>query len=63
MHSRRELLYTRSQIVIAAKAHGLEAIDMVFKYYKDPEELKEECKDGRNLGFNGKVRARNVPRR
>ena len=36
---------------------------MVFKHYKDPEELKEECKDGRNLGFNGKVRARNVPRR
>lgn len=27
--SRRELLYTRSQIVIAAKAFGLEAIDMV----------------------------------
>ncbi|KAL1664234.1 Pyruvate/Phosphoenolpyruvate kinase-like domain-containing protein [Schizophyllum commune] len=53
-HSRRELLYTRSQIVIAAKAHGIEAIDMVFKHYKDPEELKEECKDGRNLGFNGK---------
>lgn len=27
--SRRELLYTRSQIVITAKAFGLEAIDMV----------------------------------
>lgn len=27
--SRQELLYTRSQIVVAAKAFGLEAIDMV----------------------------------
>ncbi|KAL1745119.1 Pyruvate/Phosphoenolpyruvate kinase-like domain-containing protein [Schizophyllum fasciatum] len=52
--SRRELLYTRSQIVIAAKAHGLQAIDMVCKHYKDPEALKEECVDGRNMGFNGK---------
>ena len=26
---RTELLYTRSQVVVAAKAYGLEAIDMV----------------------------------
>ncbi|TRM64025.1 Pyruvate/Phosphoenolpyruvate kinase-like domain-containing protein [Schizophyllum amplum] len=52
--SRRELLYARSRIVMAAKAHGLEAIDMVCVNYKDSEELKEESRDGRNLGFNGK---------
>ena len=70
--SRRELLYVRSQIVIAAKASGLSAIDMVcasltpcggrslipFEVcvnYKDPEYLHEECEDGRQLGFSGKV--------
>ncbi|KAF7365394.1 HpcH-HpaI domain-containing protein [Mycena venus] len=52
--SRRELLYTRSSIVIAAKAFGLEAIDMVCVNYKDIEYLKDECKDGRQLGFTGK---------
>ncbi|KAJ6600616.1 citrate lyase beta subunit [Mycena sp. CBHHK59/15] len=52
--SRHELLYTRSQIVIAAKAFGLDAIDMVCVNYKDLEYLREECQDGRQLGFTGK---------
>ncbi|PFH53885.1 hypothetical protein AMATHDRAFT_53467 [Amanita thiersii Skay4041] len=52
--SRRELLFTRSQIVIIAKAFGLEAIDMVCVNYKDPKALQEECIDGRQLGFTGK---------
>ncbi|TEB39694.1 beta subunit of citrate lyase [Coprinellus micaceus] len=52
--SRRELLYTRSQIVLAAKAFGLDAIDMVCIQYKDKDYLKEECVDGRQLGFTGK---------
>jgi len=52
--SRRELLYTRSQIVIAAKAFGLDAIDMVCVNYKDLAYLKNECQDGRQLGFDGK---------
>ncbi|KAK7048200.1 HpcH-HpaI domain-containing protein [Favolaschia claudopus] len=52
--SRQELLYTRSSIVIAAKAFGLEAIDMVCVNYKDLEYLEEECMDGRRLGFTGK---------
>ncbi|KAJ7729648.1 Pyruvate/Phosphoenolpyruvate kinase-like domain-containing protein [Mycena maculata] len=52
--SRRELLYTRSQIVIAAKAFGLEAIDMVCVNYKDIPYLEDECRDGRQLGFTGK---------
>ncbi|KIK03329.1 hypothetical protein K443DRAFT_676816 [Laccaria amethystina LaAM-08-1] len=53
-HSRRELLNARSQIVIAAKAFGLDAIDMVCVNYKDLETLKDECRDGRHLGFTGK---------
>ncbi|KAF7297776.1 HpcH-HpaI domain-containing protein [Mycena kentingensis (nom. inval.)] len=52
--SRRELLYTRSSIVIAAKAFKLDAIDMVCVNYKDSAYLEEECKDGRQLGFTGK---------
>ncbi|KAJ3747061.1 citrate lyase beta subunit [Lentinula detonsa] len=52
--SRQELLYTRSQIAIAAKAFGLEAIDMVCIHYKDLEYLQDECEDGRRLGFSGK---------
>ncbi|OCH91870.1 citrate lyase beta subunit [Obba rivulosa] len=52
--SRQELLYTRSQIAITAKAHGLNAIDMVCVNYKDLDYLKEECEDGRRMGFNGK---------
>ncbi|KAG9315635.1 citrate lyase beta subunit [Chiua virens] len=52
--SKQELLYVRSQVVITAKAFGLEAIDMVCVNYKDPEYLREECQDGRRLGFTGK---------
>ncbi|KAJ7164637.1 Pyruvate/Phosphoenolpyruvate kinase-like domain-containing protein [Mycena crocata] len=52
--SRLELLYTRSQIVIAAKAFGLNAVDMVCVNYKDADYLKDECQDGRRLGFTGK---------
>ncbi|KAH9841516.1 citrate lyase beta subunit [Rhodofomes roseus] len=52
--SRQELLYTRSQIAITSKAFGLDAIDMVCVNYKDLDYLKEECEDGRRLGFNGK---------
>ncbi|PPQ77480.1 hypothetical protein CVT25_011350 [Psilocybe cyanescens] len=52
--SRRELLYTRSQIVITAKAFGLDAIDMVCVDFRDLEILTDECIDGRQLGFTGK---------
>ncbi|TCD64529.1 hypothetical protein EIP91_003996 [Steccherinum ochraceum] len=52
--SRRELLYTRSQVSVTARAFGLEAIDMVCINYRDPAYLKEECQDGRELGYTGK---------
>ncbi|KAI6114149.1 citrate lyase beta subunit [Pisolithus sp. B1] len=52
--SRQELLFVRSQIVIAAKASGLEAIDMVCIDYKDSGYLRDECEDARRLGFTGK---------
>jgi len=52
--SRRELLFTRSQIAIAAKAFGLDSIDMVCVQYQNLETLQDECIDGRQLGFTGK---------
>ncbi|GJE91756.1 citrate lyase beta subunit [Phanerochaete sordida] len=52
--TRQELLYTRSQISITARVFGLESIDMVCVDYKDLEYLKDECDDGRRLGFTGK---------
>ncbi|RDB17841.1 Citrate lyase subunit beta-like protein, mitochondrial [Hypsizygus marmoreus] len=52
--TRQELLYTRSQIVIVAKAFGLDAIDMVCVNYKDFDILRDECHEGRRLGFTGK---------
>ncbi|KAG8854304.1 hypothetical protein FRB96_007709 [Tulasnella sp. 330] len=52
--SRLELLYARSHVVNAAKAWGIQAIDMVCVDYKDLAYLTEECEDGRRLGFDGK---------
>ncbi|TFL04025.1 citrate lyase beta subunit, partial [Pterulicium gracile] len=52
--SRQELLYTRSQVVNAAKAFSLQAIDMVCVNYEDPDYLQDECADAKRLGFNGK---------
>ncbi|KAF9651339.1 beta subunit of citrate lyase [Thelephora ganbajun] len=50
----QELLYTRSKIVAAARAFGLDAIDMVCVDYKNLDILADECTDGRRLGFDGK---------
>ncbi|KAJ2935135.1 hypothetical protein H1R20_g1969, partial [Candolleomyces eurysporus] len=52
--ARKELLFTRSQLVIAAKAFGLDVVDMVCIQYKDKDYLRDECIDGRQLGFTGK---------
>ena len=52
-----EFLVARSTVVLAARAYGLDAVDLVCTEYKSPEgrrQLAEECKNGRNLGFSGK---------
>lgn len=41
-------------IVLAARAHGLWAIDGVYNKLEDQEGLRAECRHGRNLGFDGK---------
>jgi citrate lyase subunit beta-like protein len=53
--SRIELLHARSRLILAAKAFQVPAIDMVCINFKDDAVLKEECEEGRRLGFDGKV--------
>ncbi|CAE6538550.1 unnamed protein product [Rhizoctonia solani] len=52
--TRQELLYPRSQMATAAKAFGLQCIDMVCVNYQDPTLLREECEEARRLGYDGK---------
>lgn len=53
-----EFLYARSAIATAARAHALPStIDLVCTSFRGPEGLKilkEECLQGKGLGFNGK---------
>lgn len=44
-----------SQVILAGRAHGLDVLDGVFNDIKDIEGFKRECKDGRDLGFDGKT--------
>lgn len=53
--SRMELLYARSAVVTAAVAHDLHTIDMVCLDFNNDRILEEECREGKQLGFTGKV--------
>lgn len=53
------MLFARSSVVAVAKAYGLSAIDLVRTSYKGSdaiEGLRDESREGRTLGFDGKVR-------
>ncbi|RWS04509.1 citrate lyase subunit beta-like protein: mitochondrial [Dinothrombium tinctorium] len=50
----KEILMARQQIVLTAKAYGLQAIDIVYIDYKDLEGLKEQALEGANMGYTGK---------
>ncbi len=41
--------------LLAAKAHGLVILDGVYNAFKDDEGLREECEQGRDMGFDGKT--------
>jgi (3S)-malyl-CoA thioesterase len=41
--------------LLAARAHGLVALDGVYNAFRDPEGLAAECAQGRDLGFDGKT--------
>ena len=50
-----ELLLARSQVVLAAAAAGVDAIDTVFTDVNDVETLRRDCERARGLGFRGKI--------
>ena len=43
------------QIVLAGRAHGIDVIDSVFNDFRDTEALEAECRQGRVMGFSGKM--------
>jgi citrate lyase beta subunit len=49
-----EVFYARSAVVTHAAAYGLQAIDMVYTNFQDPEGLQNEAMAGARLGFSGK---------
>ncbi|MEO0999762.1 MAG: CoA ester lyase [Pseudomonadota bacterium] len=44
-----------SLCLLAARAHGIAAIDGVYNAFKDEEGLRAECEAGRAMGFDGKT--------
>jgi citrate lyase subunit beta/citryl-CoA lyase len=44
-----------AQVVVAARAHGLAVLDGTFNDLDDGEALAEECRQGRDLGMDGKT--------
>jgi citrate lyase subunit beta/citryl-CoA lyase len=43
------------QVILAASAYGLEAIDSVFNDFRDGQGFDAECGQGRAMGFAGKM--------
>jgi citrate lyase subunit beta-like protein len=50
----QEVLVARQQVVMTAKAFGIEAIDVVFIDFNDLEGLKKQAEEGSSMGFTGK---------
>ncbi len=52
---RAPLLSWLSQVVLAAKAYGLSALDGVYNNFNDDAGFAAECRQGRAMGFDGKT--------
>ncbi|MCM2294382.1 CoA ester lyase [Allorhizobium sp. BGMRC 0089] len=52
---RRTLLPLLMQVVLAARAYGLDVIDSVSNDFRDLEAFQAECTEGRAMGFDGKM--------
>lgn len=52
---REPLLFSLSAIVLAARAHGLAALDGVHLTLDDEAGFEAACRQGRDLGFDGKT--------
>ncbi len=52
---RRPMLAALSQTILAARAYGLDVLDGVYNDIQDTAGFRNECEDGRDLGFDGKT--------
>jgi len=44
-----------TQILLAARGGGLDVIDAVFNDFRDADGFDEECRQGRDMGYDGKM--------
>jgi (3S)-malyl-CoA thioesterase len=51
---RAPLMTSLQMCLLAARAHGVVAIDGVYNAFKDEDGFKAECEQGRDFGFDGK---------
>jgi citrate lyase subunit beta/citryl-CoA lyase len=54
-HGRPTMIVWLAHCVVAARAHGIDIIDGVYDDIKDLEGFREECAQGRDMGFDGKT--------
>ncbi|MBT8411242.1 MAG: CoA ester lyase [Octadecabacter sp.] len=52
---REPLLMALQMCLLAARAHGVVALDGVYNAFKDEDGLRVECGQGRDMGFDGKT--------
>lgn len=53
--NRAALMTALQQCLLAAKAAGIVALDGVYNAFKDEDGLRDECEEGRDMGFDGKT--------
>ena len=53
--NRSAALYWLSATLTAARAYGLDALDGVYNDFRDDQGFRQECAEGRMLGFDGKT--------
>src|SRR5438105_3848313 len=51
----REVFYGRSAVVIAARAHDMQAIDTVYVAFGDDEGLRADARGALQMGYDGKL--------
>ncbi len=52
---RDAMMLSLQMCLLAARAHGVVALDGVYNTFKDTDGLAKECAEGRALGFDGKT--------
>jgi citrate lyase subunit beta / citryl-CoA lyase len=50
-----EVLYARSQVVLAARVRGVQALDIIEAKFRNLEAFRASANTGRSLGFTGKM--------